>query len=309
VPIHPGSSEPAIEPPGTGRLLIVDGHAYAYRAFFAIRNLKSPSGEPTNAIFGFIKMLGRMRAFLNPTHVAVVWDGGLARERIELLPGYKAQRPPMPPDLEKQLDGVVEFLRASAIPSVVRDGIEADDSIATITRHSAAARCPVVIASSDKDFMQLVAENVGLLNPGDKVERIWGLDEVRAKTGVEPGQVVDWLSLIGDAVDNIPGVRGVGPKTATDLIRQFGSAEGIYQRIAEVKSDRLREALMAARADVARNQKLILLRTDLPGEFRLPELIPGGANLGVLRELYLRWGFRTLREEIERADPAQGALF
>jgi DNA polymerase-1 len=291
------------------RLLVVDGHAYAYRAFFAIRNLKSPSGEPTNAIFGFIKMLGRMRAFLNPTHAVVVWDGGLAAERLALLPGYKAQRPPMPPDLEKQLDGIVEFLRASAIPSLMQDGVEADDSIATLARRAGADDCPAVIASSDKDFMQLVSGRIGLLNPGDRIEKIWGVADVLAKTGVEPGQVVDWLSLIGDAVDNIPGVRGVGPKTATDLIRQLGSISGIYQRLNEVKSDRLREALAAARADLARNQDLIRLRDDLPGDFCLKNLVPGPPDNAVLRDLYSRWGFRTLREEIDRAQPAQGALF
>ncbi len=309
MPFHPGSIETESGVAARPRLLIVDGHAYAYRAFFAIRNLKSPSGEPTNAIFGFVKMLGRMRAFVNPTHIVVIWDGGLASERVDLLPGYKAQRPPMPPDLEKQLDGVVEFLRASAVCSMMDEGVEADDSIATIARQSVAANCPVVIASSDKDFMQLVTDEVGLLNPGDKEERIWGAGEVRAKTGVEPGQIVDWLSLIGDAVDNIPGVRGVGPKTATDLIFQFGTLEGIYQRLDQVKSARLREALVAAQADVRRNQKLIRLRDDLPVTNRLSDLVPGAPNSALLSELYLRWGFRTLREEIERSNPAQGALF
>ena len=192
-------------------LLIVDGHAYAYRAFYAIRNLSSPTGQPTNAIYGFIKMLAKMRATVKPTHVIVVWDGGLSAERRAALPEYKAQRPEMPADLAGQLDEIGRFLAAAKIASFCGDGIEADDYIACVTRAARQANLEVVIASSDKDFMQLVAPGVGLLNPNDKSATIWAAEQVRAKTGVAPEQIVDWLSLLGDSVDNIPGVPGVGP--------------------------------------------------------------------------------------------------
>jgi DNA polymerase I len=221
------------------RLLIVDGHAYAYRAFHAIRGLRSPDGQPTNAIYGFVKMLAKMRAIIVPTHLIVVWDGGLSAERIAALPEYKAQRPEMPDDLKPQLDEIAGYLKAANVASFVRDGVEADDYIACLARRAADAGMAVVIASADKDFMQLVSARVGLLNPGDKSEAVWMDEQVRAKTGVKPSQIVDWLSLIGDSVDNIPGVPGVGSKTAADLLNRFGSVDGLYGRLDEVKSEKL----------------------------------------------------------------------
>jgi len=151
-----------------------------------------------------------------------------------------------------------------------------------------------VIASSDKDFMQLVSARVGLLNPHDKTEAIWTDEQVRAKTGVEPSQIVDWLSLIGDSVDNISGVSGVGPKTATDLLKQFGSAEQLYARLGEVKSERLRNALQNAAADVRRNREMVRLRDDLACEFSPERLKARPADNGKLRGLYSRWGFKGL---------------
>ena len=167
------------------RLLIVDGHAYAYRAFYAIRSLNSPSGRPTNAIYGFIKMLDRMRAALEPTHAAVIWDGGLAAERMELLPEYKAQRPPMPDDLETQIEEIKEYLQAARVVSCEREGVEADDWIAAFARRAERDGINVVIASSDKDFMQLVTARIGLLNPNDKSGAVWSAEQVRGKTGVD----------------------------------------------------------------------------------------------------------------------------
>src|SRR5580765_6125140 len=139
------------------RLLIVDGHAYAYRAFHAIRELRSPTGQPTNAIYGFIKMLAKMRATLAPSHLIVVWDGGLSAERMAALPEYKAQRPAMPADLAAQIDELVAYLGAAGLASYCGDGVEADDYIACVARRAARAGVDVVIASSDKDFMQLVS--------------------------------------------------------------------------------------------------------------------------------------------------------
>ena len=276
------------------RLLIVDGHAYAYRAFHAIRDLRSPDGRPTNAIYGFIKMLAKMRAVIAPTHLIVVWDGGLSAERLAALPEYKAQRPAMPDDLNLQLDEMTAYLKAAGIASFCREGVEADDYIACLARRAADAGVAVVIASADKDFMQLVSQRVGLLNPNDKTEMIWADQQVRAKTGVEPSQMVDWLSLTGDSVDNIPGVPGVGPKTAAELLNQFGSVRVLYERLAEVKSEKLRASLRASEDAVQRNRALIRLRDDLPCEGSPDELAEKPADTGRLRELYRRCGFKTL---------------
>ena len=290
-------------------LLIVDGHAFAYRAFHAIRGLRSPSGQPTNAIYGFVKMLTKMRAAIKPTHSVVVWDGGLSAERTAALPAYKAQRPEMPDDLKPQLDEIIGCLKAAGVASICREGVEADDYIAGLARRAADAGMAVVIASSDKDFMQLVSARIGLLNPNDKTEMIWTDEQVRAKTGVAPSQIVDWLSLTGDSVDNIPGVSGVGPKTAAELLNRFGSVRALYERLDEVESEKLRANLRAAEADVWRNRELVRLREDLPSEFSPAELAEKPADAGRLRELYRRWGFKTLLAALEQsAARGQGAV-
>ncbi len=281
------------------RLLIVDGHAYAYRAFHAIRSLRSPEGRPTNAIYGFVKMLAKMRTVLEPTHLIVVWDGGLSAERMAALPEYKAQRPETPDDLKPQFDEMADYLKAAGVVSFCRDGVEADDYIACLARRATGAGMAVVIASSDKDFMQLVSKRIGLLNANDKTEAIWTDEQVRAKTGVDPSQIVDWLSLTGDAVDNIPGVPGVGPKTAALLLNQFGSVRTLYERLDEVRSEKLRANLRAAEQIVRRNRDLVRLHEDLPCEFSPDELAEKPANAGRLRELYRRWGFKSLLAALE----------
>jgi DNA polymerase-1 len=292
------------------RLFIVDGHSYAYRAFYAIRQLASPNtGKPTNAIYGFIRMLGKMRAYLQPTHLMVVWDGGLSEKRMTLHPEYKEHRPSMPPLLEQQLDEIVRYLKASNIPSYCREGIEADDWIATLTRRATAQDFYVVIASADKDFLQLVCPQVGLINPNDKEPKIWTIDDVRTKTGVEPHQIVDWLSLLGDSVDNIPGVPGVGSTTATKLIQKFGSIQGIYENLAEVTPDRIRAALMASSETLQRNRSLILLHDDLPDVCCCDDLAVKKPEFDVLAECYREWGFNSLLQELERQKtPQQSAL-
>jgi DNA polymerase-1 len=291
------------------RLLIVDGHAYAYRAFYAIRELRSPSGQPVNAIYGFAKMLAKMRESVRPAHLLVVWDGGLSAARVADLPDYKAQRPEMPDDLRPQLDGIVSYLKAAGVASFRRDGVEADDYIACLARHAVAAGMTVIIASADKDFMQLVSPVVGLLNPNDKGETIWTREQVRTKTGVEPAQIVDWLGLMGDSVDNIPGVPGVGPKTAANLLNQFSSVAGVYARLAEVKSEKLREALRVSAAAVQRNLKLVRLQDDLPCDFSPDEFAEKPADVRRLAELFRQWGFNGMLKALELpADSRQTLL-
>ena len=279
--------------------MIIDGHAYAYRAFHAIRDLRSPDGRPTNAVFGFVKMLAKLRATVEPTHSIVVWDGGLSAERIARLPEYKAQRPGMPDDLKSQLDEIVHYLNAAGVASFCRAGVEADDYIACLARRAADAGMTVVIDSSDKDFMQLVSARVGLLNSNDKSEMVWTDGQVRAKAGVGPSQIVDWLSLTGDTVDNIPGVPGVGPKTAAELLNQFGSVAALYGRLDEVKSERLRTALRGAADAVRRNCELVRLQDDLPCEFSPDALAGKPADADRLRGLYQRWGFKGMLAALE----------
>ncbi|MDB6059544.1 MAG: 5-3 exonuclease [Verrucomicrobiales bacterium] len=286
---------------GRPRLLLVDGHSYAYRAFYAIRSLNSPSGRPTNAIYGFIRMLTKIQEIVRPTHLLVMWDGGNAAERMTLLPQYKQQRKEMPSDMEQQLDQIVTWLKASNFGSYIQDGCEADDCIAAMTKRASAAGYEVVVASSDKDFMQLVSDHVWLHIPTDKEQPLWGREHVRAKSSVEPEQIVDWLALIGDTVDNIPGVPGVGPKTASDLLKQFGSIDGIYRRIEEIRSERLRASLQTSAEIVRRNQELVRLNDKVECGPPVEELAVREGDFDALRHLYEGWGFRTLLHELQQA--------
>ena len=288
------------------RLLIVDGHAYAYRAFHAIRHLRGPEGRPTNAIYGFVKMLEKLLAALQPDGLMVVWDGGLSAERMAALPEYKVHRPEMPEDLRPQLDEIGNYLAAAGVPGYRGDGIEADDYIACLARRAAAAGWNVVIASSDKDFMQLVSGNIGLWNPNDKTGVVWTREQVVAKAGVEPGQVADWLALMGDAVDNIPGVPGVGPKTAADLLKQFGSVTALLTRLAEVKSDKLRAALETSADTVRRNLRLVQLH-EVACEFAPEQLAVRPPDCEQLRNLYRQWGFKGMIESLDRTASGQQA--
>ena len=282
------------------RLLIIDGHSYAYRAFHAIRELRSPSGQPTNAIYGFIKMVAKLRTVITPTHWIVVWDGGLSAVRLAALPEYKAQRPEMPENMVPQLDEIGSYLDAARVASFCREGIEADDVIACLARRAEQLNWTTVIASADKDFMQLVTPRIGLLNPHDKTETVWTEERVIAKSGVGPLQIVDWLSLTGDSVDNISGVPGVGPKTAADLLRRFGSAEKIFENLSDVKSEKLRASLEKSREVVLRNRDLVRLH-DVECDFSPEELTVKLPDTARLLDLYARWGFKTLRAALEEA--------
>jgi DNA polymerase-1 len=287
--------------------VIVDGHAYAHRAFHAIAPLSSPDGQPTNAVYGFIRMLDKLTEKLKPTHLLVVWDGGLDEERKASLPEYKENRPPMPKSLESQIDLIFEFLEKARIPYFYRQGVEADDWIATVAKKTADAGVRVVIASMDKDFMQIVSDKIGLFNPNDKSEKVWDENAVFAKTGVKPEQIVDWLSLIGDSVDNIPGVEGVGTKTAAALLNKFGSIDGIYKNINLVTPEKLRIKLIESQEIVKRNRDLIRLYTDLPYEFNLDDFKVRERDEAALQEFYRRLGFKSLLNE-NQPDKLQGCF-
>jgi 5'-3' exonuclease len=302
------------------RLLLVDGHYYAYRSFFAIRGLTNSRGEPTNAVFGFVKALRKMLADVQPSRAAVVWDAGLPERRMELLPAYKQQRAETPQDLVVQLPVIEEAVAALGLHNVRLDGHEADDLIAS---YAAAARredAGVVIATNDKDIWALVGGGVviystnksDLKDPKDGFVLL-GPAEVEAKWGVPPEQIPDVLALTGDAVDNIPGVEGVGPKTAAKLVREHGSAADLARDASSIKNEKLRAKVADAAARVRDNLELVRLQDDLP----LP--VPP-ADLGIrpdpaaAAELARRCEFRSLTAEYERLAaearrPRQDELF
>ncbi len=248
----------------TKTLLVVDGMAAVYRAFYAIKNLKTSSGHPSNAVFGFVRMIDQLKKAWNPSHIVVAFDGGLPPERMELVPDYKGNRSPMPDELRMQLDSINEYLEAATIPSIRLDACEADDIMATLAVRAADADTRVLLATHDKDLFQLVNDNIQIV-PVTGRREIMGIDEILAKTGVLPNQIVDWLALIGDSADNIKGVPGVGPKTATQLLTKYGSVEGVWPHISELHGNKLKESLGASRNIVERNQKMVKLYCDLDG--------------------------------------------
>jgi DNA polymerase-1 len=243
-------------------LLLVDGTGVLYRAYYGIPALSTQAGTPTNALYGFIKTVSQTVRTWRPTHMVVVFDGGSPAERMELLPSYKSNRKPMPDALRLQLPLADEFLDRARVRRMRVDGQEADDVIATLAARARDDGAEVLISTADKDLYQLVDDRVSAVESTGLHRRI-GPGEVLLKMGVEPARIVDWLALTGDASDNIPGVPGIGAKTAQKLLVQFGSVDAMFERLPEVENERFRVLLETHRATVIRNRELVRLRRDL----------------------------------------------
>ncbi len=284
------------------RLLLVDGHSNLYRAFFAIRDLRAGDGTPTNAAYGFLRMLAKLLKELQPTHVGVVFDVGGETFRSRLDERYKAQRPPIPEDLGVQIPLVQEALRYLGIPVLAVAEVEADDVMGTVAKRAAAAGLEVVLATSDKDLMQLVRDPaVSLWHT--RLER--RLDErgVEEVFGVPPTQVVEVLALQGDASDNVPGCRGIGEKGARELIRRWGSVDGVYAHLAEITPPRTQRALAEHRDEVLLSRELVRIRCDVPLELDPARLVRALPDRDRLVSLYRRLGFTSLLAELEGEPP------
>ncbi|HSD53888.1 MAG TPA: 5'-3' exonuclease H3TH domain-containing protein, partial [Burkholderiales bacterium] len=214
-------------------LVLVDGSSYLYRAFHALPDLRSPAGEPTGAIYGVLNMLRRLVADYKADFLGCVFDAKGKTFRDEVYPQYKAHRPPMPDDLAAQIEPLMEAIRAIGWPVLVVDGVEADDVIGTLARAASGAGIRTVVSTGDKDLAQLVDDRVTLINTMSN-ERLDAAG-VEAKFGVPPEKIVDYLALVGDAVDNIPGVEKVGPKTAARWIAEYGSLDGVLAHADDIK--------------------------------------------------------------------------
>jgi DNA polymerase I len=252
------------------RLLLVDGTQLFYRSFFGIRELSTSAGQPSNAVFGFVRGIHQLIELWTPSHIAVTWDGGVPAARLALLPEYKAQRPPMPDALRQQYEPDAE---------------------------------EIMIVTADKDLYQLVSDRVVMVTWGKDDKRM-GRAEVFAKTGVYPEQIVDWLAMTGDTVDNIPGVEGVGPKTAAKLLGQHGSLAALWPRIETVTPPRIHDALLAARERVERNLSLVKLQDALDCFPGWDTLVTKAEQPSRMRAFYARMEFHSL---IQGCD--QGELF
>ncbi len=290
-------------------LLLVDAYSQIYRAFFAIRSLTGPNGEPVNAIYGFTKMLRKMLTDYHPSHCAVVFDLGAPQARLSVLPSYKEQRPPTPPDLDAQLPAIREAIAALRLPIVEIDGEEADDLIATLALRATQDGWDVLIASNDKDFTQIVGPRIRLARPDGNEVGVWEAADVEARYGVKPDQMVDFLSLTGDSVDNIPGVSGVGEKTAAELLRRFGSVDRLLAGIDEISKPKLREAVRTAAGQLRTNRQLVSLRTDLRVDVTLESLILQPPDYTKLAGICRRFGFKSLLAELEKKSERPADLF
>ena len=285
------------------RLLLVDGHYYLYRSFFAIRGLKNSRGEPTNAIYGFIKALRKMLADVKPDRAAVIWDCGLPARRTELQPDYKQNRTEMPDDLRPQEDWLQKNTPLLGVACLEIQNTEADDLIASYAVQARRDGAEVVIATNDKDILQLVGEGISIYSTvkNDIQEggfALLGNEAVRGKWGVDPARIGDVLALTGDSSDNIPGVPGIGEKTAAALINEHGSLSAILENPAAIANPKLREKLAAHRDLIVANREMVRLddHLALPEPWQSLEIHPRYPELlAALRDCE----FKTLLKEIE----------
>jgi len=277
-------------------LYLIDGSSQMYRAYHAIRGLTAPDGRATNAVFGFVSMLRKLIVDHRPDYVCAAFDLAGPTFRSELAGDYKAHRPPMPADLEEQVPLVHRACEALGVPALTSEGFEADDVIGTLAVQGAAAGMDVVVVTGDKDFFQLVGGPIRVFNPRD--DGTW-YDEsgVVTKFGVVPGLVIDVLALMGDAVDNVKGVPGIGEKGARDLIAQFGSLDALLAGASAVTRKSYREALLT-HADAARlSRELVTIRTDVPLAIKLESFRYGGPARDACFALFSDLGFRSLMRE------------
>jgi DNA polymerase-1 len=285
-------------------LVLVDGSSYLYRAFHALPPLSTAAGQPTNAVLGVVNMLYKLLDELKPTRMAVVFDAPGKTFRNELYSEYKANRPQMPDELRAQVGPLLEAIEAMGIPLLRIEGVEADDVIGTLARQAAAAGCATVISTGDKDLAQLVDGYVTLVNTMDNTK----LDRagVQQKFGVTPEQITDYLALVGDSIDNIPGIAGVGPKTAAKWLQQFHDVETLKARAGEVAGkigERLRESLGV----LGLSKQLATIRCDVDLPLKLDDLALRSQDSARLGALFERLEFTRLLRRVQGTTSAAPA--
>jgi DNA polymerase-1 len=290
-------------PPARERLYLIDGYSNIFRAFYAIRGLSSSKGFPTNAIYGFLNMLRKLLREESPELVGVALDVGERTVRTEKFEEYKANRAPMPEDLRPQIPWIRRTIEAHRIPILELEQYEADDVLGTLAKKAAASGYDVVLVSADKDLMQLVDEHIAVFHTGR--EKLYDPEAVEEDFGVPPDRVVDVLALKGDAVDNVPGVPGIGEKGARQLIRDFGDLDNLLERAAEVKRKSYREGLVENRDQALLSKDLVTIHTDLPIDFEPQALRHDPPDTAALGEIYRELEFFTLLEELGSAGTAE----
>ncbi len=277
-------------------IYLIDGSAYIYRAYHAIRNLSNSKGLPTNAILGFTKMLMKLMEDRKPEFAAMVFDVKAPTFRHDLYAEYKANRPPMPEDLSIQIPYIKEITKGFNIPVIEKAGYEADDLMGTLARLAEREHFSVMLVSGDKDFIQLVTENTTIWDP--MKDKLTDLSTIRESFTLDPSQIIDVMGLSGDTADNVPGVPGIGPKTAVSLIQTFGSMTDLYDRIDTITKKKQRENLILFKDQALLSRVLVTIDTDAPIEFDPPLFKLPAPDNAVLLKLFKELEFRQLQQTI-----------
>ncbi len=285
-------------------IYLVDGSSYIYRAYHAIRNLSNSKGFPTNAVFGFTKMIMKLLEEKNPRYLAIALDVKGPTFRHDLYKDYKATRPPMPDDLVAQLPYIREVIQGLNLRLIVREGYEADDILGTMARIGEEKGFKVVVVTGDKDFRQIISPSTSLWDT--MRDRYTDYEKFTRESGLEPGQIIDLMGLSGDSTDNIPGVPGVGEKTAAILIKEYGSLENVFEHLEEITKKKLKQNLELSHADAVLSKKLVTIDRYVPLEDDIERLKIGEPKSEELAELFRELEFKELWEQFAaRKDSAE----
>jgi DNA polymerase I len=284
-------------------LFVVDASSYLYSAYFAIRNMTNSKGESTNALYGFIRSLLKLRKDFNPTHLIAVFDGlNNAKKRVEIYPEYKAHRQSTPQDLRYQIDRAQTFCKLMGIPFLSLPEVEADDVMGSIAHFAEASTKHIYLCSGDKDLCQLVNDQISLLNTY-KDNLVIGPQQVEEIHGVPPRLIIDYLAIVGDASDNVPGVPGFGPKTAAKLLQKFGSLDALLADPALISEPKKREVFLQNSALASLSRQLVTLDTSIHVPHEMQFYALAGPTYTELKEFYQSMNFMTLLKELEPQKP------
>ncbi len=277
------------------KLYLIDVSNMFFRAFYAIRALSTPSGLPTNAIYGFVSMIIKLLKDEKPDYIAFCYDLPSGSFRSDIYPEYKAHRSETPSDLIPQIPYIRKIVNAFGFPAFEKEGFEADDLIGSLSHFARKNNCDVVIVSGDKDFSQLVDDHIKLLDT--MKSHLYDSHEIKEKWGVTPEQFIDYLALVGDASDNIPGVDGIGLKGAQKLISEYGSLDGVYKNIENIKGS-LKDKLIAGKENAYTSQKLVTIVTDLDLKIEMKNLERTEINYDELKNLIKELNFKNLESQL-----------
>jgi len=289
-------------------LYLLDATAFCYRAFYAIKGLSTSSGEPTNAVYGFVNILNKILKEEKPEFIAACFDVSRDTFRSRKFAQYKINRPKMSDELSSQIPVIKEIISAYGIPIIEREGFEADDIIAYLALSNASLKLKVTIISSDKDILQLVGKNVRVLNPYKDGGIIYNEEKVFSLFGVKPEGIADILSLMGDSSDNIPGIPGIGEKNASELVREFGSAENIIKNLDKVKKEKIRQSIAENKERIILNKELVKLSPDIDLGVSLEDLRIKGPDIERLAGLFKRLEFNKFLSELKFSDNKESVI-